>query len=82
MCPLLPATPATQLDLRGCNQLEALQLGCPALRSVDATFCSKLRCAGACGCLPVMQPVFSAASARAAADTLPLPHTHVQRRRH
>ena len=42
----IPACLPLQLDLRGCNQLESLQLGCPKLRTIDATFCSKLRCGG------------------------------------
>ena len=30
------------LDLRGCNELATLDLACPSLRKIDATFCRRL----------------------------------------
>ena len=36
----------SQLDVRGCAQLEHLQLECPRLQQLDATFCASLSDAG------------------------------------
>lgn len=52
-CAFLTCTPPSPAfhpqDLRGCNQLKSLALACPALRAIDATFCSTLRWAAALG---------------------------------